>query len=167
MAAVFREQIATGFDSVEQMKSANRAARTMGLPVFGRNNERRAAIAFDHARSSDTDDAAMPALALDHRAICSAESRIIVEPFDDRGQNLVFGVLAIGVELVEAPGDVASLGGILGGKEFDDGARDIHAASSIDSWPNPEADISGGEWALAVELGHIEQSFESSINGLA
>src|SRR5258708_16306095 len=101
------------------MKSSNRTARTMGLPVFGRDNERRAAVTFDYARSSDTNYSAMPALAFDHRAIRSAESRIIVEPFDYRGQNLAFGILAVGVELVEASGDFTSLRGILGGKKFD------------------------------------------------
>ncbi len=66
MTTEAREEVGAGFDGVEQLKSVDGSARTVGNAVFNADDERRFGGAFDNARSEDADDAAMPAVAIDN-----------------------------------------------------------------------------------------------------
>src|SRR5258706_13163096 len=99
------------------MESTDGAAGPVGFAVFQGNYQRGAAIALDDARGGDADDAAMPAFALDYGAVGGAQCGVVVEALDNGGEDFALGVLAVSGWLVEAFGEVAGLGGCLGGGE--------------------------------------------------
>src|ERR1043166_2596071 len=83
VAAVTGEQAAAGFDGFEQGESANRTARAEGFVALARDNERWAVVALDNARRRNADDAAIPAVTIDHDAVGLTQRGITRESFLD------------------------------------------------------------------------------------
>src|SRR5882757_4181987 len=139
----------------------------MGLPILRRNDQRGTAIALNNPRGCDADDTAMPALPLDHGAVGGTQAGISVHSLDDGSEDLTLGFLALVVELVEASSNFAGLRRIFGGKEIDHAAGHIHTSGGVDARADTEANVPSREWPFAVELCHLEKSFESGVDRLA
>ena len=58
----------------------------------------------DHARRRNADDAAVPALAIDHDAVGLAQRGIAADTFVDRAQNSPLFFLAICIEAIKFSG---------------------------------------------------------------
>ena len=76
MATEAREEIGAGFNSFEQLESIDGAAGAVRDAVFDADDERGLGGSFDHARSEDANDAAMPAIAIDDDQACCGKFSI-------------------------------------------------------------------------------------------
>src|SRR6516165_8768630 len=113
------------------MEATNGAAGAVCLARVVRNHKSGPAEAFDDSRCSDANNAAMPAVAVDHHAIGISQRGLIGHPSFNRSQNAAFLFLTLAVELVEALGDFAGAPGIFHAEEFDYVLRDIHPTGGV------------------------------------
>src|SRR5437879_13285767 len=77
------------------------------IPVT-RNHQRRSSIAFHHSCSSNSDDAAVPAVTIDHDAEGLAQRWILLEAMFNFLENAAFFFLAFTIELIQAGCNLAS-----------------------------------------------------------
>src|ERR1700675_3061124 len=101
MTSVAGEQLAAGLEGVEQVEGADGTARSVRFAVFVRQHQGGPPVTLNHAGGGDADDAAMPAIAVDHYAMRVAQIRLLLEAAVDGLQDAALFFLAFGVELVQ------------------------------------------------------------------
>ena len=104
MAAEAGEEIGAALEGVEQLESVDGAAGAVGHAVFDADHDGRLGGALDDARGEDADDAAMPAVAIDHQQPVGGEFGVGGEAAFDGGERGGFGVAALAVEPLELGG---------------------------------------------------------------
>ena len=140
----------------------------MRLFAIARYHQRRASIPLNHARRSDADDAAVPALAVDDHAIGIPQNSVFGEALLDCIYNAALLFLAFAVELVEFEGNFAGAGGILRIEQLDYIRCNVHAAGGVDAWADAEADVEAGDrTARWVELRNLKEGTQPRADGPA
>src|SRR5437870_5571447 len=79
MPSVLVKQIGARLQGIEQVESMDGTPGTMCFIPVTRNHQRRSSIAFHHSCSSNSDDAAVPAVTIDHDAEGLAQRWILLE----------------------------------------------------------------------------------------
>ena len=86
------------------VKAVDGAAGAVRHAVFDADHDGRLGGALDHARGQDADDAAMPAVAVDHQQAAGGKFGVVGKARFDGGQRRGFGVAALAVEPFELGG---------------------------------------------------------------
>ena len=167
MASETREKLAAGFEGIKQVESRDGAAGTECLFAFTRNNECRARVTLDDARCRNADDAAMPAVAIDHHAVRLAQRGLTGEPLLNALDDVPLLVLSVGIELIEASGNFARAFQIFHAEQIDHIARHVHAAGGIQSRRDAEGDFGRSKSAAVTKFRHFEQRLQPGIYGPA
>src|SRR6266496_1296862 len=141
MSAEAAEQGTARLQRLQKMKRGNRSSGPVCLLAIHRDHQRRTPISLDDARCSDPNDAAMPAVAINHHAKGIAQNCVVGYTFFNRIHNAAFFFLALAVELVEPLGYFASLGCIFCAEQINDVTSNIHAAGGIDARRNSKCDL--------------------------
>src|ERR1039457_1837677 len=100
MSAETGEQLRTRFQSIQQVKWPDGAARAVRYLAVAGDDKRRPAVALDHARGRDADDAAVPAIAVNHHAEGIAQSGVFFNASLNSLHDSPLFFLPLGVELV-------------------------------------------------------------------
>src|SRR6266404_4398634 len=135
----------------------------MGFFSVTRNYQSRASVTFHHTRSSNSNHATMPSVAIDHHAIRVSQSGIFRQPQLDGVDNPPLLVLTLAVQLVETRCNFASAHQLLHAEQFDHVTCNVHSSSRIDSGRDPERHFTRIQW-LPTELCNFEQSFQSWVH---
>jgi hypothetical protein len=98
----------------------------------------------------------MPAVAVDDHAVGVMQSWFLLEAALDGLQDATFFLLALAVELVEAPGDLTGARGIFHTEEFDHVAGNIHASGRVQAGRDAECDFGGSRRARGGNLCNFE-----------
>ena len=120
MSAETREEIAAGLDRLEQRKAIDGSAGAVGDAVFDADHDGRLGGALDHARSENADDAAMPAVAVDHEQAVGGEVGVVGEARFNGGERRGFGVAALAIEPLKLGGELGGAAAVAGGEQLDD-----------------------------------------------
>src|SRR6185295_1765213 len=138
------------------MKDRNRSSGTVRFFAVIRDHQGRTAMTLDHARGSNSDDAAMPSVAVDHQAVGFAQGSVFGEALLDGVDNPALFFLTFTVEFVEAIGDFLGAGSVFCAEKIDHLAGDVHSSGSVDSRRDAESDLARAE-RLASQAGNLEQ----------
>src|SRR6266567_4058733 len=111
------------------MECSNGTARSVRFTTFERDHQRRAKMALDDTCSGNPNDAAMPAVSLDHDAIGITQRGLLFETTFNSIQDFALRILALAIELVEAASDFARLRSVFRSKQVDHATSDIHPPS--------------------------------------
>ncbi len=82
----------------------------------------------------------------------------------DRVENAAFFLLSLGVQLIEAVGDVAGAGRVFHAEQFNDVFRHVHAAGGIQARRDAERHFAGAQRTRAAYLRHFEQRPQPGIH---
>src|SRR6202021_329740 len=121
----------TGFKCFKQRKAIYGASRTVGYAVFHADNNSRLRRTLHNARGKDTDDAAMPALAVHHQHRRFFQLRILGKTPLNLGQRRGFRVAALAVESFKLVSQFAGATYVARGEKLDDLGSNIHATGRV------------------------------------
>ncbi len=104
MPAKAREQIRAAFDCMQQLKAIDRSPRPVSHPLLNAHHDRRLRRPLHHARGKNTDDPAMPAIAIDHQQSIGAQLSIFSEPLFNHRQRERLSLAPLPVEPLQLRG---------------------------------------------------------------
>src|SRR5437868_6221552 len=147
------------------MESGKTAARAVSFVSRARDDQCRAAITFHHAGGDDSDDPAVPAVAIKHQAVRLAQSRVGIERLLDFRNRARLFLLALQIQLLQPGSNFAGANWIGYGEKLNDVAGDVHASGGVDAWGDAKRDVSGrNRPARAVccraQFRDLEESFQ-------
>src|SRR5262249_13720227 len=131
VSAIASKEFMAGLESIQEMKCGDRSSGTVRFVAVAGEDKRGTPVFLYDPRSSNTDHAAVPAIAFDHHAVSFAKCRVFAYFAVDVVQNAAFFILAFGVELVEVAGDLAGALDVFYAEEFHHFARDIHPPGCV------------------------------------
>ena len=158
MAAELIEQVATRRQPIEEVVSLDTARRTMAHVAIHRNDHARPVQTLGDFRSCQADHSAMPTVAGDD---CSVRLRCTISSclklFDGAIEDFALRFLTLVISRVQVLCQAPSLFFVFRIEKLDDGARGIHAAGGIYSWPNAKAKVVGSHFAVIAASSDIHK----------
>ena len=121
-------------------------------------------MAFDNPRRRNSNDPAMPTLAIEHHAIRLAKRGLFIQPAQDAFHDPPLFILSYRIEFVEAAGNIARLLDISLVEKIDHVAGDIHTAGSIHSWSDAERNLGCGQRPPIAEFCNLQQRLQSNVH---
>src|SRR5579862_774882 len=113
------KQFAARFQRFQEMEVVNGSSGTVRFFSIAREYQGRPAIAFDHASGGNSDYTAMPAFAVDDKAVRLAQLGSSRDPVLDLLQDLSFLLLALAIQEREPFRDLPGTLRILLAEQFD------------------------------------------------
>src|SRR5690242_1523645 len=119
------------------MKCRNGTARAVAFAVFPADHKRRTVRALDYARGGNPYNPSMPAIPIENYASRIGELSL-GQPLFQALHDLLLALLAVGVELIQFCGQIASRILFFSLEEFDYGLGNIHASGGVHAWRDAE-----------------------------
>src|SRR2546423_448057 len=138
MTTKLLKQIRARSQPMQQVIRFNASSGAMGHAAVNRQHDTRSIQPLSNLRRGDSDHAAMPALARDHRNV-----RVLSLLYlrDREIDDLLLHYLPLFVASVKMVCEPPCFLGIARIKELDDCARRIHASGGVDAWSESKSEI--------------------------
>jgi len=162
------EEIGAGFDGGEERKAVDRAAGAVGDAFFEADDDGGFGSALDDARSKNTDDAAVPTVAVNDEEAVGGDLGVGREAGFNDGERGGLDIAALAIKALEFGSELSSAVGVARGEKFDDVGGNVHAASCVDARGETKGDVEAGDLlACRIERGSGEERPQTGANGAA
>ena len=146
VAAEAGEEIGAALEGVEKLEAVDGAAGAVGHAVFNADDDGGLGGALDDARGENADDAAVPALAVDHQQAVGGQFRVRRRAGPRwRSARRLRSSRRSRLSRSSLAASSAARAAIAGGKELDDLGGHIHASGGVDARRQAEGDVEAGE----------------------
>src|SRR5579871_3493095 len=145
VTAKTRKEIGAGLNGFEQRKAVDRSPGAVSDTVLHADYEHRLGGALHHTRGENADDAAMPAISVEHEQAFAHQSFVTGEALFDCGEHVCFRLATVAIEPLQLRSQFLCPLMVARGEELDYFRGDVHAPGCVDARRNAKGDVEAGE----------------------